>query len=60
MMAVYDLEEQEQLDEIKAWWKQYRSVVLLVVVAAAVTVGAIQGWLWDVAIAYLTPRRTRR
>lgn len=43
-MAVYDLEEQEQLDEIKAWWKQYRNVVLLVVVAAAVTVSAIQGW----------------
>ena len=43
-MAVYDLEEQEQLDEIKAWWKQYRNLVLLVVVAAAVTVSAIQGW----------------
>jgi len=43
-MAVYDLEEQEQLDEIKAWWKQYRSLVLLAVVAAAVTVGSIQGW----------------
>src|SRR3990172_9042786 len=44
MMAVYDLEEQEQLDEIKAWWKQYRNVLLLVVVGAAVTVGTIQGW----------------
>ena len=43
-MAVYDLEEQEQLDEIKAWWKQYRNVVVLVVVAAAVTVIAILGW----------------
>lgn len=43
-MAVYDLEEQEQLDEIKAWWKQYRNLVVLVVVAAAVTVSAIQGW----------------
>jgi len=43
-MAVYDLEEQEQMDEIKAWWKQYRNLVLLVVVAAAVTVSAIQGW----------------
>jgi predicted negative regulator of RcsB-dependent stress response len=44
MMAVYDLEEQEQIDEIKAWWKQYRSLVLLVVVAAAVTLGGIQAW----------------
>ncbi|MBI4192201.1 MAG: tetratricopeptide repeat protein [Betaproteobacteria bacterium] len=43
-MAVYDLEEQEQIDEIKAWWQQYRKLVLLVVVAAAVTVGGIQGW----------------
>jgi predicted negative regulator of RcsB-dependent stress response len=43
-MAVYDLEEQEQLDEFKAWWGQYRKLVLLVVIAAAVTVSAIQGW----------------
>ena len=43
-MAVYDLEEQEQLDEIKAWWKQYRALVALVAVAATVTVGGIQGW----------------
>ena len=43
-MAVYDLEEQEQLDEFKAWWKRYQNVVVLVVVAAAVTASAIQGW----------------
>jgi predicted negative regulator of RcsB-dependent stress response len=43
-MAVYDLEEQEQIDELKAWWNQYRNLILLVVVAAAVTVGGIQGW----------------
>ena len=43
-MAVYDLQEQEQIDEIKAWWKQYRNLVLLVVLAAAATVGGIQGW----------------
>lgn len=43
-MAVYDLEEQEQLDEFKSWWKQYRKLVLLVVIAVAVTVSAIQGW----------------
>ena len=43
-MAVYDLEEQEQIEEIKAWWKQYRSLVLLVVAVAAVTVSGIQGW----------------
>ncbi len=43
-MAVYDLEEQEQIDEIKAWWKQYRALVILVVVAVAVTVGGMRGW----------------
>ena len=43
-MAVYDLEEQEQIEEMKAWWKQYRALVILVAVAAAVTVGGIQGW----------------
>jgi len=44
MMAVYDLEEQEQLEELKSWWQQYRLLVLLVVVVAALTFGAIQGW----------------
>jgi predicted negative regulator of RcsB-dependent stress response len=43
-MAVYDLEEQEQIDEFKAWWRQYRKLVLLVVIVAALTVSAIQGW----------------
>ncbi len=43
-MAVYDLEEQEQIDEIKAWWKQYRWLVLLVVAVAAATFAGIQGW----------------
>ncbi len=43
-MAVYDLEEQEQIDEIKAWWRQYRALVVLVVVVAAGTVGGMQGW----------------
>jgi predicted negative regulator of RcsB-dependent stress response len=44
MMAVYDLEEQEQIEEIKAWWKQYGRLVILVVVVAAITVAAVRGW----------------
>ena len=44
MMAVYDLEEQEQIDEIKAWWKQYGNALLLLVVVAALTVAAVLGW----------------
>ncbi len=43
-MAVYDLEEQEQIDEIKAWWKEYRWLILLVVGVAAATFAGIQGW----------------
>ncbi len=43
-MAVYDLQEQEQIDELKAWWKQYRALVLLVVIAASLSVSAVFGW----------------
>ena len=42
-MAVYDLEEQEQIDEIKAWWKQYRGIVMLVAVAAVLSVAGMRG-----------------
>jgi len=27
-MATYDLEEQEQIAELKAWWKQYGNLVM--------------------------------
>ena len=40
----YDLDEQERLDELKEWWRQYGNFVLLVVAAAALSVAAIQGW----------------
>jgi predicted negative regulator of RcsB-dependent stress response len=45
-MAVYDHEEQEQLEELKAWWKQYGNLVTVVVVALALAVLAWQGWNW--------------
>jgi predicted negative regulator of RcsB-dependent stress response len=40
----YDLEEQEQLENIKAWWRQYGTLVTLGVVACLVTIAAVQGW----------------
>lgn len=40
----YDLEEQEQIDELKAWWKQYGNLVLLVAIAFVLTIAAFQGW----------------
>ena len=43
-MAVYDLEEQEQIDELKAWWDTYGNMILMVVVAASLTVAAVVGW----------------
>ncbi len=40
----YDLEEQEQLAELKAWWKQYGKLVMLVVAAFLLSLSAFQGW----------------
>jgi predicted negative regulator of RcsB-dependent stress response len=40
----YDHEEQEQLDELKAWWKEYGNLVLFVIAAVAVAVAGFQGW----------------
>ena len=40
----YDLEEQEQIDEFKAWWKTYGNIVLLVVAVVLFTFSGIQGW----------------
>lgn len=45
-MATYDLEEQEQLAEIKVWWKQYGNLVTNVLTAVALVVIAWQGWNW--------------
>jgi predicted negative regulator of RcsB-dependent stress response len=45
-MAVYDLEEQEQLDELKTWWKQYGNLVTTIVLALALAALAWQGWNW--------------
>ncbi len=43
-MAAYNLEEQETIDELKAWWKEYGTLVLLSVVVFAIAAGSIQGW----------------
>lgn len=45
-MAHYDLEEQEQLDSIKTWWKMYGNLVTGVVTVAALGVVGWQGWHW--------------
>ena len=43
-MAVYDLEEQEKLDALKAWWKGQRNFVAAVTVLAAIGIGSLQGY----------------
>ncbi|MCE9568428.1 MAG: tetratricopeptide repeat protein [Rhodocyclales bacterium] len=45
-MAAYDLEEQEQLDELKTWWKMYGNLVTGILVALALAAVAWQGWNW--------------
>lgn len=43
-MAVYDLEEQENIEALKAWWRQYGRLVIAVAVAFVLGVAGIQGW----------------
>lgn len=40
----YDLEEQEQLDELKAWWKRHGSKVVAVLAAGVLSFAGFQGW----------------
>lgn len=43
-MAAYDLQEQEQIDNIKALWKQWGSLVITVLLAAVVGIIGNKGW----------------
>jgi len=45
-MAVYDLEEQDQLEDLKAWWKQWGNTIAGVIIAVCAGVIAVQGWRW--------------
>ena len=45
-MAVYDLEEQDKLDDLKAWWRQWGNTVAGIVIAASIGVIGVQGWRW--------------
>lgn len=45
-MAVYDLEEQEQISTIKAWWEEYGNLVTGLALAAAIAVVSWQGYGW--------------
>lgn len=45
-MAVYNIEEQESIDALKAWWQQYGNLVSMVVTAVCLAIIAYQGWNW--------------
>lgn len=40
----YDLEEQEQLDVLKTWWKKNGNTVLLALAVFAAVIAGMQGW----------------
>src|SRR5690242_2201340 len=41
-----DLEEQEQVAELRAWWQQNGSLVTAAVVSACLAFAGWQGWRW--------------
>lgn len=43
-MATYDLEEQEQLSQLKVWWEQHGNLVTAVVAGIALIMVGWQGW----------------
>lgn len=45
-MAALDLEEQEQLSAIKAWWNQWGNLITWGVIAVSVSIVGMQAWNW--------------
>ena len=45
-MAHYDLEEQEQLDTLKTWWKMHGNLVTTVITVFCLAIISWQGWNW--------------
>ena len=41
-----DLEEQEQVAELKAWWQQHGTLIVVAIVAAGLALAGWQGWRW--------------
>jgi len=45
-MSTYDLEEQEQLAALKAWWKENGGGILLGATLVLAAIAAWNGWMW--------------
>ena len=43
-MAALDLQEQEQLEALKAWWKDNGNLILGTVLVVMVAMGSWRGW----------------
>lgn len=48
-MPVYDLEEQDQIDELKAWWSRYGNTITVALILGLLVVAGIQGYRWYTA-----------
>jgi predicted negative regulator of RcsB-dependent stress response len=46
MATQLDLQEQEQIDEIKAFWKQYGNLITWLLVLALGAYAGLNGWTW--------------
>ncbi len=42
----YDLEEQEQIDQLRAWWGKYGTLVSTGLLIAVIILGGWRGWQW--------------
>jgi predicted negative regulator of RcsB-dependent stress response len=42
----YDLEEQEQLAQLKAWWQKYGNLITTVLTVVLLAFAAYNGWRW--------------
>ena len=47
----YDLDEQEQIDQLRAWWAKYGTAVLTALDAATVAAALDVGASWDAVVA---------
>lgn len=45
-MAAYDLEEQDQIDDLKLWWQRWGGTISTGVLIAAVVIVGVQTWRW--------------
>jgi predicted negative regulator of RcsB-dependent stress response len=42
----YDIDEQENLESLKAWWASYGNLIMGVLIAVLLAFGAWNGWKW--------------